>query len=378
LTARPDVRSFTNVVCRMYTKKERSLPVFRFSRDFGVARKVKVFLGLEGGITRAAPPEENRREDRTRNPRPDRKRAAPLKRSLEERRRELSGMMEELREAKRTAKKPERVEHLRRVKSKKQEMFRLRAELNAVEERPEAGPETGALPDFVVVGAPKCGTTFLYHLLAKHPYVEPAAFKELHYFDLLFDKGTEWYRHCFPSPRRKNGRKIITGEGTPGYLFHPQAAKRMARVIPDAKLIALLRNPVDRTYSAYHHRTRNRDRVRTFEETVRDNFDAPNQGFLSQSIYVDHLLRWSEYFDREQMLVLKSEDFFELPRESLRCVLEYLDLPNWEPEAAELRSKLNKGGYGHRMDSATRERLEKYFEPHNQRLYEYLGVDFGW
>jgi len=353
------------------------LSVFRFSRAFGVAWKVKVFLSLEGGITRDTPPAK-RRGDRAGNPRPDRQRTASLKRILKERRRELSGMTEELRVAKRTAEKPERVEHIRRVKSKKQEIFRLRAELRAVKERPEDEPETGALPDFVIVGAPKCGTTFLYHLLAKHPYVEPAAFEEPHYFDYLFDRGVGWYRRCFPSPRRKNGRRTITGEGTPSYLFHPHAAERMAGVIPAAKLIALLRNPVDKTYSAYHHRARNRDQIRTFEETVRDSFDAPKQGFLSQSIYVDQLLRWSKFFSAEQMLVLKSEDFFERPREILKLVLDFLDLPDWEPGASELRDKVNKGRYEQRMDPAIRRRLEEYYEPHNQRLYESLGVDFGW
>jgi Sulfotransferase domain len=181
-----------------------------------------------------------------------------------------------------------------------------------------------------------------------------------------------------PAPRQKNGRRTITGEGTPSYLFHPLAAERMAGVIPEAKLIALLRNPVDRTYSAYHHRAKHREEIRPFEETVEASFDAPNQGFLSQSIYVDHLLRWSRFFDREQMLVLKSEDFFERPREILKLVLDFLDLPDWEPEASELRDRVNKGGYEQRMDPATRRRLEEYFEPHNQRLYEFLGVDFGW
>ena len=152
----------------------------------------------------------------------------------------------------------------------------------------------------------------------------------------------------------------------------------MAGVIPEAKLIALLRNPVDRTYSAYHHRAKNREKIRTFEETVEAAFDAPNGGFLSQSIYVDHLLRWSRFFDREQMLVLKSEDFFERPREILKLVLDFLDLPDWEPGASELRDKVNKGKYEQGMDPTIRRRLEDFFEPHNQRLYEYLGVDFGW
>src|SRR5215213_10583724 len=113
---------------------------------------------------------------------------------------------------------------------KQQEIFRLKNELrDAGDGAVEAG--TGALPDFVVIGAPKCGTTFLYHLLTKHPYVVPSAFKELHFFDLLFEEGTEWYRQCFLPPRLKNGRRTITGDGTPSYLFHPHAAQRMSGVI---------------------------------------------------------------------------------------------------------------------------------------------------
>jgi hypothetical protein len=161
-------------------------------------------------------------------------------------------------------------------------------------------------------------------------------------------------------------------------LFHPHAAERMAEVIPQARLIALLRNPVDRTYSAYHHRAIHRQEIETFEETVAACFGTSRQGFLSQSIYVNHLMRWSRFFSKEQMLVLKSEDFFERPRETLKPVLDFLDLPEWEPEASELRDRVNKGKYEQKMDPAIRRRLEDYFEPHNRRLYEYLGVDFGW
>jgi hypothetical protein len=99
-------------------------------------------------------------------------------------------------------------------------------------------------------------------------------------------------------------------------------------------------------------------------------------------------VRWSKFFDKEQMLVLKSEDFFKRPEEILKAVYAFLDLPDWEPEAPEprderkkekrARTKRNKGRYEQEMDPATRRRLEEYFEPHNRRLYEYLGVDFGW
>lgn len=342
----------------------------RFDKAFRIVRDAKAFLSPEGdGVV----PDAEQHEDQTEKAR---RRKPEQRKRLRSKRQELSQITEELHVAKRKAEKSERFEQVKRTKKKKQEIFRLRNELRAAKLGAEG--ELGALPDFVVIGAPKCGTTFLYHLMTKHPHIEPAAFKELHYFDLLFEEGTEWYRHCFLPPRQKDGRETITGDGTPSYFFHPHAAERMAEVIPEAKLIALLRNPVDRTYSAYHHRAKNREEIRPFEETVEASFDAPNQGFLSQSIYVDHLLRWSRFFSREQMLVLKSEDFFEQPREILKLVLDFLDLPDWEPEASELRDKVNKGKYEERMDPAIRRRLEEYFEPHNQRLYEFLGVDFGW
>jgi hypothetical protein len=110
-------------------------------------------------------------------------------------------------------------------------------------------PVTGALPDFVIIGAQKCGTSSLYHLLTRHPHVERAATKELHFFDLLFDEGIEWYRQCFPPPKLKDGRRTIHGEATPGYLFHPLVPERMAEAVPQARLIALLRNPANRAYS---------------------------------------------------------------------------------------------------------------------------------
>jgi len=303
-----------------------------------------------------------------------------LKRELNEKRRERSQIARELRAARREVDSSKHIEQTKRIKSKKQEIFWAMNELRIAKERTEGQPKRGSLPDFVIIGAPKCGTTFLYHLLTKHPHVEPAAFKETHYFDLLFEKGTEWYRQCFLPSCQKDGQRTITGEATPGYLFHPHAAKRMARVIPEARLIALLRNPVDRTYSAFHYfQVRHGRQKGTFEETIAAAFDRPRENrFLKAGIYVDQLLRWARFFGREQMLVLKSEEFFEYPQETLERVLGFLELPEWKPKASELHDKRNVGSYERTMDPTVRRRLEEYFEPHNRRLYEYLGVDFGW
>jgi hypothetical protein len=114
-------------------------------------------------------------------------------------------------------------QHIKRregeIRSYKREIFGLKNELRAAEERAQGAPEgrpttaeaqTGALPDFVVIGAAKCGTTSFYDLLSRHPYVEPALEKELHYFTKNFDKGIEWYRSQLPPHRRKGRRSSIT------------------------------------------------------------------------------------------------------------------------------------------------------------------------
>jgi hypothetical protein len=365
------------------------LPVSRFDKRFRIAVSVKAFLkNLKTGSARGGtqdPPEQ--RENRPRNQKSTRqrmpehkKKIKSIRRELTEKRRERSQIGRELHAARREMEASEYFEQIERIKVIKQEIFRLENKLRAAKAHTEGEPEKGSLPDFVVIGAPKCGTTYLYHLLSKHPHVEPAVFKETHYFDLLFEKGTEWYRQCFLPSRHKDGQRTITGEATPGYLFHPYAAKRMARIIPDARLIALLRNPVDRIYSAYHFFLVRHGRQKgTFEETIATSFDCPHENrFFERGIYVDHLLRWARFFSREQMLVLKSEEFFDYPQETLECVLDFLELPEWKPNASELDDKRNEGSYEQTMDPSVRRRLEEYFEPHNRRLYEYLGVDFGW
>jgi flagellar biosynthesis GTPase FlhF len=312
---------------------------------------------------------------------------------------EIHGLRSELRATKKKA----RDENVGRKKSKKraqQEIFQLEREIGAAKERRARNEETGALPDFVIIGERKCGTTFLYHLLGQHPLVEPAASKELHFFDALFDEGIEWYRQCFPAPRWEDGRRTITGEASP-YMANRPAPERMAKVVPEARLIALLRNPVERTYSDYQMVTRKDREHKTFEEAIglREPAEAgeartvgkegvnsegedanldDDSEYLSRSRYAEHLLRWSEFFPREQMLVLKCEDFFDNPKQTLKVVLEFLGLPEWEPEPSKLENKRNAGRYEDDMDPETRRRLEEYFEPHNRRLYDFLGKDFGW
>jgi Sulfotransferase domain len=252
------------------------------------------------------------------------------------------------------------------------------------------------LPDFLVIGAQKCGTTFLYQLLTQHPHVKPAFHKEVHYFDLNFRRGVNWYRSHFPLQVRKN-RNYTTGESSPYYLFHPHAARRAKALLPEAKLIVLLRNPVDRAYSHYQHQLKRLmaegRKAYMFEEAIeREKRILPievkkmlqdeyyvslvhrNFSYLSRGIYVDQLLAWAKFFDRSQMLVVKSEDMWKSTLDSLRRVQAFLELPYWEPKTYK---PIYTGEYTD-MDPAIRRQLNEYYQPHNRRLCEFLGVDLGW
>ncbi len=256
------------------------------------------------------------------------------------------------------------------------------------------------LPDFIVIGGKKCGTSSLYNYLVEHSDITPAFRKEVHFFDNNAGKGnTLRYRAYFPTSlykrrfERTRGSDLITGEATPYYLFYPLAPERVRYVVPCAKLIALLRDPVDRAYSHYHHEFRRGTEKLSFEEAIereaerlggerermfRDgNYDSSSHrrhSYLSRGNYVDQLQNWRKFFPKEQLLVLKSEDLFADPAAIVGQTLDFLGLSLLEREEY---SKDNKGSYLG-MDPTIRRRLVDYFRPHNERLYDYLGRDFGW
>jgi Sulfotransferase domain len=191
-----------------------------------------------------------------------------------------------------------------------------------------------AMPDFLIIGTMRGGTTSLYNYLLTHPQIAAATRKEIHFFDKNFDRGIAWYQAQFPSllqgdmAETRQGQRVLTGEASPRYLFHPQAPARAALVVPNTKLIVLLRNPVDRAYSHYHfHVARGRqtlsfedalaqEEARTRDEEQRLAADAHYFSpicwrftYLARGIYVDQLQRWMNYFPQEQFFIIKSEDF---------------------------------------------------------------------
>ena len=245
------------------------------------------------------------------------------------------------------------------------------------------------LPHFVIIGSQRCGTSSLYSYLIQHPNISPARRKEVHYFDLHYDKGLEWYCQHFPT----SAGGSLTGEASPYYLFHPLAAERCARDMPNARLIVMLRNPVDRAYSHYHHEQRKQRERLSFEEAIGSEearlegereklVREPNyrsQAYASYSyqargIYVNQLESWMARFPAERILVLESERFFEQTAIEYRGVLKFLRLPPLDLGHYRVR---NAGSYSP-MARETRRRLVERFEPHNQSLCDLLGQRFDW
>src|SRR5262245_3882775 len=131
------------------------------------------------------------------------------------------------------------------------------------------------LPNFIIIGTQKGGTSSLYRYLMQHPLIKPSFMKDVHYFDLHFAEGDNWYRARFPLSLYKyylkqvKKQEIITGEASPYYLPHPHVPKRAAALVPQAKLIILLRNPVERAYSHYNHALKHKQETLPFEEAIK-------------------------------------------------------------------------------------------------------------
>lgn len=263
-----------------------------------------------------------------------------------------------------------------------------------------------ALPDFLIIGAQKGGTTSLYLYLNEHPNIGGAVIKEVNFFDKNYHLGLPWYRKQFPVPLQKlytrNIRKqnYLIGEASPSYLQYPHTPGRIAQLLPDVKLIALLRNPVERAYSQYRHNVARdfeqlsfadaidaeEERTRAEKEKVLGNKNYNNTAFyrysyLARGVYVDQLKHWLDFFPREQLLLLKSEDLYAEPAATFQQTLAFLQVPVLIPASLQKEFKhYNKSEdtLSGKIDPAVRKRLVAYFEPHNARLYELMGRDFGW
>ena len=254
------------------------------------------------------------------------------------------------------------------------------------------------LPNLITIGTARGGTESLYHYLKKHPNISVSNKREIYFFgkDPFFNTGLNWYRSFFPTNLYKSyfnnthDKPLIVYEGTTDYIFQPTAPKQISEVLPNAKFLVMLRNPVDRAFSHFYHNIdTNHEYLDSFEETIelepkrlaeRTNKGLDHIGFnfytyLKRGIYVEQIKRWFEFFPKEKFLFQKSEDFLQNPQKTIDNICDFVNIPH-----LKISSKIrrNAANYPKTMNPETRKKLVEYFKPYNEKLYELLDLDFGW
>lgn len=256
---------------------------------------------------------------------------------------------------------------------------------------------TRVVPDFMIIGAQKSGTTSLFYYLSQHPQIIPSYRKEVHFFDGglnpnidTFNKGEAWYRSHFPLKRNIDNKQKVF-EASPLYIFNPLAPQRISAIVPNVKLIAILRNPVERAISHYFHEKRkNREplsimeALRSEEEQlgpVLEKQDYKNDIFThhsykSRGLYHEQLKRYLNYFPMNNILVINSDTLFRQPHDTLRRVFDFIDV---DPDFVvnDLKPR-NVGSNRNKVTPDVYEYLEDYFRVHNQDLYELIGENYDW
>ncbi|MET8157246.1 sulfotransferase domain-containing protein [Sphaerisporangium sp. NPDC005289] len=258
------------------------------------------------------------------------------------------------------------------------------------------------LPSFLIAGAQRCGTTSLYRALAQHPLIlKPVLRKGVHYFDMAYGKGSSWYRAHFPLKvtahrlERRFGIRPLSFESSPYYLFHPMVPSRIATDLPGVKLIALVRDPVERAYSAHAHEVaRGFETEASFEralalepyrldgeeERLRADPAARSRAhrhhaYVARGQYAEQLARLEPLVGRDRILVLDSGSLFTAPERAYDRVLEFLGLPRLGDPVFE---RHNARPRPCDMPAGLRRRLSEHFAPWDARLEPWLDERPSW
>tara|TARA_B100000953_G_scaffold61714_1_gene49117 strand:- start:286 stop:1215 length:930 start_codon:yes stop_codon:yes gene_type:complete len=262
------------------------------------------------------------------------------------------------------------------------------------------------LPDFIIIGSGRAGTTALYSYLIQHPSIIPTSTEnnnsvaDLHFFEYMISDKISWYKSHFPTifskmyRRRKSKNSFVTGEFTSTYMYHENVPERIFNLIPKIKLIVILRNPIDKAYSTYNQQLHVNEFTSSFEETIKaefrrinliknhaehqnhnpdfGNYVVPN--IIRHGIYFNYLEKWFQIFSKEQIFVVDSNELENFTQQTLNKVFEFLDLPHHEIPNL---SKINVGKYSP-MSESTRKSLVEFYGPYNAKLNSLLKTNYDW
>jgi sulfotransferase family protein len=257
-----------------------------------------------------------------------------------------------------------------------------------------------ALPSFVVVGAQRCGTTTIFQTLSDHPQVlRPVVDKGTDYYTLHFSRGLDWYRAQMPLRATVHARSAHRGpaqvfEACTYYMFHPLAVERMARDLPDAKLVVMLRDPVERAYSAYKHEfargfetepdfsaalelepARLSGEVEKMQNDIDyQSFSHRHHAYRSRGQFAEQLSRIYQHYPPAQVHVMQSESFFANPAREFARLTDFLGLRLWRPATFGQHNARPSES----MPQDARRLLTEHFREHNDALAALLGQRPAW
>jgi hypothetical protein len=268
------------------------------------------------------------------------------------------------------------------------------------------------LPNFIIAGAPKSATSTLYEYIKQHPEIYMSPVKEPFFFDFNYEKGIEFYESFFEG---HNGEKAI-GEATVWYMSWKSVPERIYRVIPEVKLIFILRNPVERAFSNYQMDLRSGRYTpkQSFGYVIRNEkkIYGIDRRIVSGGFYYQHLKRFENYFSRDNMLILLYDDFKKDVRFVEQSIYNFLEVdPTFKADKPsnkmvaeyiynhELLSKvskyftpfnycwfksrhfrqvfLKKSTKRNQINIVDKEYLHSVYDAENKKLEEYLGVDLS-
>jgi hypothetical protein len=266
-------------------------------------------------------------------------------------------------------------------------------------------------PKFLIIGAQKCGTTSLHYYLCEHPDVYRARRKEIDYFwnDKKYNiRHSAYYHSQFPLPNKLPINGVVF-EASPEYIYNPKCASRIYTYNPDIKLILILRNPIDRAFSAWNFYRRMHDgstpaslylqfknakshikallyeeQFPSFEELIYEEIEKINSGanfmltgVIQRGIYAEQIKRYLEFFDEKQILIFDNSDLKSKPEKVLNQIIDFVGLAPFDWSRHETIKK-QVGTYNTSLKKGTRSFLSDFYAPYNEELYSLLDRDFGW
>ena len=248
------------------------------------------------------------------------------------------------------------------------------------------------LPDFLVIGGKRCGTTTLFEFLRQHPMISEPVVDHMGFFDDNYSIGINYYKSFFPKKTEKNS-KNLDYDVTTSYLTSPFVAERVAKEIPDVKIIVLLRNPTSRAWSDYNASQKKDASEEKFQSYVDDelqeleasdfeekvsknnyNMSEPFSNYIKKGIYAIYLKNWLKLFPRENFLFIFTESFSKDENLVFKQIFDFLGLSNFEIQKLQ---RMSKGNY-EKLNPKIRNKLDSFFAPYNDELFKLINQKYDW